>query len=70
MFIINTGMGPTLYIFQHSKFGENYELRDKLDCLYPNNIHGIVVGPNNKLAVFGANSICICDIINQRGEMM
>ncbi|KAM0729073.1 tRNA (34-2'-O)-methyltransferase regulator WDR6 [Formica fusca] len=67
--LVLVGMGPTLYVFQRSKFDENYELRDKLDCLYPNNIHGIVMGPNNKLAVFGAKSICICDIINQRGEM-
>ncbi|XP_072762395.1 tRNA (34-2'-O)-methyltransferase regulator WDR6-like [Anoplolepis gracilipes] len=59
------GMGPTLYFFQLSKYDENYNLREKLDCLYPNNIHGIVVGPNNKLAVFGAKSICICNIINQ-----
>ncbi|XP_039303311.1 WD repeat-containing protein 6 isoform X2 [Solenopsis invicta] len=54
--IITTGMGSTLYIYKHCKF------EDKLDCLYPNNIHGIVVGANNKLAVFGAKSICICDI--------
>ncbi|XP_029178864.1 WD repeat-containing protein 6 isoform X1 [Nylanderia fulva] len=67
--LVLVGMGPTLWVFEHSKFCENYELKEKLDCLYPNNIHGIVVGPNNKLAVFGAKSICICNIVNQRGEI-
>lgn len=55
MFII-AGMGPNLYVFRHCK------LEQKLDCLYPSNIHGIVVGANNKLAVFGAKSICIYNI--------
>lgn len=50
-------MGPTLYLFRHCKF------EHKLDCLYPTNVHGIVAGADNKLAVFGAKSICICKIV-------
>ncbi|XP_012532224.1 WD repeat-containing protein 6 isoform X2 [Monomorium pharaonis] len=50
-------MGSILYVYKHCKF------KRKLNCLYPNNIHGIVVGANNKLAVYGARSICICDIV-------
>jgi len=49
-------MGPTIYVFKHCKF------EYKLDCLYQSNIHGIVVGTNNKLAIFGAKSICICKL--------
>ncbi|KYN30635.1 WD repeat-containing protein 6 [Trachymyrmex septentrionalis] len=51
------GMGPTLYVFRDCKF------ECKLDCLYPSNIHGIVVGTDNILAVFGAKSICICKLV-------
>lgn len=50
-----------LYVFDRN----SYELKSKLNCLYPSNIHGIVVGPNNALAIFGAKSLCICDIIKQ-----
>lgn len=59
-------MGSALYIFDK----DSYELKSKLDCLYPNNIHGIIVGPNNKLAIFGAKSICICDMVKEEGEFM
>lgn len=54
-------MGSMLYVFDRN----SYELKSKLNCLYPSNIHGIVVGPNNALAIFGAKSLCICDIIKQ-----
>ncbi|KAL6261293.1 hypothetical protein P5V15_008815 [Pogonomyrmex californicus] len=57
--LVFVGMGPILHVFKHSK------LEYKLDCLYPNNIHGIVVGANKKLAVFGAKSICICNIVEE-----
>lgn len=50
-----------LYVFGT----DSYQLKSKFNCLYPSNIHEIVVGPNNILAVFGAKSICICDIIKQ-----
>jgi len=63
---INSGMGPTLYIFNK----DSYELKSKLDCLYPSNIHGILVGPNNKLVIFGAKSICICSIVKEEGDFM
>ncbi|XP_076278932.1 trafficking protein particle complex subunit 31 isoform X5 [Lasioglossum baleicum] len=49
--LIFVGIGTTLHIFR----ADTFELEKKIDCLYPNNIHGIVEGPNNKLAVFGAN---------------
>ncbi|XP_071571195.1 tRNA (34-2'-O)-methyltransferase regulator WDR6-like isoform X1 [Temnothorax nylanderi] len=51
------GMGSMLYLYKDCKFER------KLDCLYPSNIHGIVVGINNELAVFGARSICVCNIV-------
>ncbi|XP_014467979.1 PREDICTED: WD repeat-containing protein 6 isoform X2 [Dinoponera quadriceps] len=60
--LVLTGMGSTLYVYDKN----SYQLRSKLNCLYPSNIHGIVVGPNNILAVFGAKSIFICDIIKQK----
>lgn len=56
-------MGPTLYLFKHCKFER------KLDCLYPSNIHGIVAGADNKLAVFGAKSVCICEIVEIENDM-
>lgn len=65
IFYYNAGMGPTLYIFEK----ESYRLKNSLDCLYPNNIHGIVLGPDNKLVVFGAKSICICNIL-EKEEIM
>ncbi|XP_032663397.1 WD repeat-containing protein 6 isoform X2 [Odontomachus brunneus] len=59
--LVLIGMGSMLYVFDTN----SYQLKSKLNCLYPSNIHGIVVGPNNILAVFGAKSIYICDIIKQ-----
>ncbi|XP_011143279.1 WD repeat-containing protein 6 isoform X2 [Harpegnathos saltator] len=59
--LVLIGMGSTLYVFDR----DSYQLQSKLNCLYPSNIHGIVVGPNNILAVFGAKSICVCDVIKQ-----
>jgi len=58
-------MGSILYIFEK----DSYQLINSLDCLYPNNIHGIVLGPNNKLAIFGAKSICICNILKEKEIM-
>lgn len=56
-------MGSTLYVFDK----ESYQLKNRLDYLYPSNIHGIVLGINNKnLAIFGAKSICICDIVKEK----
>nr|XP_033338866.1 WD repeat-containing protein 6 isoform X1 [Megalopta genalis]XP_033338867.1 WD repeat-containing protein 6 isoform X1 [Megalopta genalis] len=52
--LIFVGVGTTLHIFR----ADTFVLETKIDCLYPNNIHGIVEGPNNKLAVFGANTFC------------
>ncbi|XP_078050638.1 tRNA (34-2'-O)-methyltransferase regulator WDR6-like isoform X2 [Augochlora pura] len=49
---IFVGVGTTLHIFR----ADTFVLETKIDCLYPNNIHGIAQGPNNKLAVFGANT--------------
>ncbi|KAG7214130.1 hypothetical protein KM043_001484 [Ampulex compressa] len=49
------GVGCTLLVLQR----DTHELQAKLRCLYPNNVHGIVEGPNRTLATFGANSLCI-----------
>ncbi|XP_031827082.1 tRNA (34-2'-O)-methyltransferase regulator WDR6 isoform X2 [Nomia melanderi] len=51
---IFVGIGCALHIFNTSTF----KLEKKIDSLYPYNIHGIVGGPNDKLAVFGANYFC------------
>ncbi|XP_019886764.2 WD repeat-containing protein 6 [Ooceraea biroi] len=59
--LVLAGMGSILYIYEK----DSYQLKSNLDCLYPNNIHGIVLGPNNKLAVFGAKSICVCSILKE-----
>ncbi|XP_011869820.1 PREDICTED: WD repeat-containing protein 6 [Vollenhovia emeryi] len=56
------GMGPMLYLYRHG------QMKDNVNCLYPNNIHGIVADEyserhvDSKLAVFGAKSLCICAI--------
>lgn len=52
--VVFTGMGPNLYVFR------NCTLFEKINCLGSSNIHGIEAGANNKLAVFGARSMCIC----------
>ncbi|KAL0127151.1 hypothetical protein PUN28_005435 [Cardiocondyla obscurior] len=56
-------MGSLLYLYRYGKF------ECELDCLYPNNIHGIVAGENNVLAVFGAKSICICNIVKVESDV-
>ncbi|XP_053970887.1 WD repeat-containing protein 6 [Hylaeus volcanicus] len=56
--LIFVGIGSTLHIFD----GDTHKLEEKINCLYPYNIHGIVEGPNNNLAVFGANFLCFYNI--------
>lgn len=52
--LIFVGMGCVLYIFN----GNTYKLEEKINSLYPYNIHGIIEGPDNKLTVFGENLFC------------
>ncbi|XP_076389017.1 tRNA (34-2'-O)-methyltransferase regulator WDR6 isoform X2 [Megachile rotundata] len=52
--LVFVGVGCTLHIFDI----DTYKLEKKIDCLYPYNIHGIIEGPNNKISIFGANSLC------------
>lgn len=60
------GIGCTLHIFD----ADTGKIEGKIDCLYPDNIHGIVEGPKNKLAVFGANSFCTNVVYKKEGTLV
>ncbi|XP_076618371.1 tRNA (34-2'-O)-methyltransferase regulator WDR6-like isoform X1 [Colletes latitarsis] len=64
--LIFVGIGCTLHIFD----ADTYNFEGKIDCLYPYNIHGIVEGPNNKLAIFGANFLCAYNIYKKQGTLV
>ncbi|XP_076663163.1 trafficking protein particle complex subunit 31 isoform X1 [Andrena cerasifolii] len=63
--LVFVGIGCTLHIFN----ADTCKIEGKIDCLYPDNIHGIVDGSNNKLAVFGANSFCTYVIRKKEGTL-
>ncbi|XP_076239379.1 trafficking protein particle complex subunit 31 isoform X2 [Calliopsis andreniformis] len=63
---IFVAIGCTLHIFD----ADTFKLEKKLNCLYPYNIHEIVEGPNNKIAVFGANFFCSYVIYKKQGTLV
>ncbi|XP_076163612.1 tRNA (34-2'-O)-methyltransferase regulator WDR6-like isoform X1 [Ptiloglossa arizonensis] len=64
--LVFVGVGCTLHIFDI----ETYKLEGKINCLYPNNIHGIVEGPNNTLAIYGSNFICAYNIYKREETLV
>ncbi|XP_034191161.2 tRNA (34-2'-O)-methyltransferase regulator WDR6 isoform X2 [Osmia lignaria lignaria] len=59
-------MGCTLHVFGT----DTYKLEKKINCLYPHSIHGIIEGPNDMLAVFGANFLCAYNIQKNQGTLI
>ncbi|XP_076548344.1 tRNA (34-2'-O)-methyltransferase regulator WDR6 isoform X4 [Osmia lignaria lignaria] len=64
--LVFVGMGCTLHVFGT----DTYKLEKKINCLYPHSIHGIIEGPNDMLAVFGANFLCAYNIQKNQGTLI